>query len=524
MLVRVPMIHSLQQAAVTSVGSRPVRRIRVRVDRERPPRGWFGPHGLRGLTKVEARLRGRSGCEVSLESLEPMDAGLLLMAAARVLSPAVCSIGPSVALLPGLPAAAAWLALHARDVVTADDKPNRHLRRSDVVVQPRAGIDEFPDRDRTVVIEPSGRWLVNGVAQEVLVDPSVHRPIGRRSVVGGVVGAARVEMGSAPVLVVDAPGIRLRTSADLGAGDVRALRQLSGLTAPADLPLRWRAQLQAAGVVLAPPGTPFPDDDLGWQVASVRARRRALREYGPHQALTEWPSVSAVMLTHRAEFLDHAIEQLARLDYPNLQVVIALHGFELPFGRLTDLAKRHAVDLVFLPRDLEFGAAMQAASERADGELLTKVDDDDHYAAEHIWDLVLARAYSGAPLVGKALDWIMVQPDDVTVFRPEYAAEQYATFVAGGTMLISQADLRSVGGWRPVPRSIDRALIRRVQMSGGLVYRTHGLGYIYVRRGAGHTASAPSDHFLTSTVARWPGLLRHEVFGTDRTTSAGVAP
>jgi hypothetical protein len=154
---------------------------------------------------------------------------------------------------------------------------------------------------------------------------------------------------------------------------------------------------------------------------------------------------------------------------------------------------------------------------------LTKVDDDDYYGPDHIWDLVLARAYSGAPLVGKALDWIMVEPENVTVFRPEYAAEQYATFIAGGTMLISQADLRSVGGWRPVPRSIDRALIRRVQMEGGLVYRTHGLGYVYVRRAEGHTANARNEHFLTKTAARWPGLIRHEAFGTDSDAAPEVA-
>ena len=34
-----------------------------------------------------------------------------------------------------------------------------------------------------------------------------------------------------------------------------------------------------------------------------------------------------------------------------------------------------------------------------------------------------------------------------------------AKFVAGGTILISRGDLAAVGGWRPVPRSVDRALL-----------------------------------------------------------------
>ena len=66
---------------------------------------------------------------------------------------------------------------------------------------------------------------------------------------------------------------------------------------------------------------------------------------------------------------------------------------------------------------------------------------------------------------------------------------------------------RSVGGWRPVPKSVDRALLDRVLGAGGLVYRTHGLGYVYVRHGAGHTATVSDEHFLTKTAAQYPGLV-----------------
>ena len=109
-----------------------------------------------------------------------------------------------------------------------------------------------------------------------------------------------------------------------------------------------------------------------------------------------------------------------------------------------------------------YATLRSAASARAEGELLAKMDDDDFYSATHIWDLVLARMYSGAQIVGKALDWIYLTHADTTVFRPTYPAEQFAKFVAGGTMLISAGDLAQVGGWRPVPKSVDRALLDRV--------------------------------------------------------------
>ncbi len=121
---------------------------------------------------------------------------------------------------------------------------------------------------------------------------------------------------------------------------------------------------------------------------------------------------------------------------------------------------------------------------------------------------------SGAQIVGKALDWIHLESADATVFRPVFAAEKYADFVAGGTMLISRGDLMSVGGWRPVPKSVDRALLDRVLAEGGLVYRAHGLGYVYARHSAGHTATVSDEHFLTRIEGRFPGLIAHEAFGT----------
>ena len=171
-----------------------------------------------------------------------------------------------------------------------------------------------------------------------------------------------------------------------------------------------------------------------------------------------------------------------------------------------------------MPASHTLGHALEAASARADGELLTKMDDDDYYAATHVWDLVVARMYSGAQIVGKALDWIYLRSADTTVFRPTYPAERFAKFVAGGTMLISAGDLAQVGGWRPVPRSVDRALLDRVLDAGGLVYRTHGLGYVYVRNaadGSSNTSQVHEEHFLTKTAAQFPGLLAAPALGTD---------
>ena len=123
-------------------------------------------------------------------------------------------------------------------------------------------------------------------------------------------------------------------------------------------------------------------------------------------------------------------------EYPNLQVIVVLHGDDDFVSHHTPDVQQSLAgwnsDLVVMGVSPEqnLGHALAAASARAEGELLAKMDDDDFYSSTHIWDLVLARMYSGAQIVGKALDWIYLTHADTTVFRPTYPAERFAKFVA----------------------------------------------------------------------------------------------
>lgn len=504
--VSAPNAQALATLVLEGIGQPPITALQVRLDTWKAPKGWIGQPGIAGVQRLAIEPRGE-GAEVELSLVEPMDPGLLLAAAMRMLRPSTHDLGPLITLTPGLPNAARAFALHARDSLAAEPEANPHLRRCDTLVVRDESMFAKVPRSRTVVISADA-WSVDGHRHEVVIDPSVHRPVGRRSDADQACGTATVVDG---VLAVEGSGVSIRTREDLTAAQVYRLRALSHVTAP-DLPTRWRAQLEACGVVVT---RQKPDSDmLEREAASVHARRHALRWYSPSAALDAWPTVSIVLVTHRDRFIEHALAQLARINYPRLQLVIGLHGIDVDDSIFDPLRSLHEVVVTRIDGEASFGAALQQASDHADGELITKIDDDDYYASEHVWDLVLARMYSGAQLVGKALDWIYLESDDVTAFRPVYPAESYSTFVAGGTLLISKADLNEVGGWRPVPKSVDRALIDSVKRAGALVYRTHGLGYVYVRHGAEHTAVVRDEHFLTKTVDRHPGLVSHEAFGT----------
>ena len=495
---------AFRRLVTASVGAGPIHGLQVRIDRwRRPHLGWTGSPDLAGVQTLVVRPKG-DGVEVEIELREPLDAAVVLSAVLRVVQPTPSGFSAPT-WSPGVPANGV-LAEQIRDVHLRGDV-DPHVRRADVLLVPMGQQVEDGLAERIVEVSDR-RWG----DRDVLVDPAIHRPHGRTSDgVGEIVDAS---------VIID----RHRLGIDMV--DVKPLRSISAVTGGSSLPTWLRAQLSALGVLVVDDAGQLParDDHLAWQRRSVDARRTALREYSPWPAVQPWPTVSILLSTHRPERLEHALAMIRRQDYPHLQAVIALHGDEADAAGQAPRV-RAALDgwdgqwaLIGVPSNLTLGQALTAASARADGELLTKMDDDDYYATSHIWDLVLARMYSGAQVVGKALDWVYLAAADTTVFRPTYPAERFGKFVAGGTMLISSGDLAQVGGWRPVPRSVDRALLDRVLASGGLVYRTHGLGYVYVRNaadGSANTSPVNEEHFLTKTVAQFPGLVKSAALGTE---------
>lgn len=502
--VRADHMGALRRLVTASVGAGLVSGVEVRIDRwRRPHMGWTGSPDLAGVETSLVRPKG-DGVEVEIELREPRDASVVLSAVVRMVQPTPTGFAAPT-WTAGVPADG-LLAEQVRDVHRPGDV-DPHVRRADVLLVPRGQDVDHALAERIVEVGDR-RWG----DREVLVDPAIHRPHGRTS---DVVGE-----------IVDASVIIERHRLGIDMIDVKPLRSISAVTDGSSLPTWLRAQLSALGVIVVDGADQLPagDDHLAWQQRSVEARRNALREYSPWPAVQPWPTVSILLCTHRPERLDHALAMIRRQDYPHLQAVIVLHGDEADVAAQAPRV-RAALDgwdgewaVIAVPSELTLGHALSAASARADGELLTKMDDDDYYASSHIWDLVLARMYSGAQIVGKALDWVYLAAADTTVFRPTYPAERFAKFVAGGTMLISSGDLAQVGGWRPVPRSVDRALLDRVLDSGGLVYRTHGLGYVYVRSaadGSANTSPVLEEHFLTKTVAQFPGLVKSAALGTE---------
>lgn len=269
-----------------------------------------------------------------------------------------------------------------------------------------------------------------------------------------------------------------------------------------DLPAAAAERLapELAGLLRAPlPGR--HTDPLEWEIRSVRQRRAAMR----HHAGLAPPRVTAVLVSKRPRLVGPALAACATQTYPELEIVLGTHGFEVP-------PPGPGVRVVPIGAGRNLGEALAEASAAATGTLVTKVDDDDRYGPEHIWDLVLAHHYSGATVVGKGAELVYLAPKDLTV-RRRMAAEIGTDTVAGGTIMLARDHLAALGGWPAVPRWVDRALLDRALGDGGTVYRTHPLGFIYTRHGDGHTWEADLSRFQVGARRTWRGLPPYPEFG-----------
>jgi hypothetical protein len=261
------------------------------------------------------------------------------------------------------------------------------------------------------------------------------------------------------------------------------------------------------------------DDPEARERFSIQLRNAALRHHGATAVWRELardhglpsgspPSVSVLLATNRPEAVPAAVRRVACQRHPRTELILALHGDGWPTELERQLREQVPFPLQILrvPSDRVLGEVLAAATERASGELLAKMDDDDLYGPDHLTDLVDAMRYSGATVVGKGSEYVYLEELDTTIRRFPTGAESANRNLAGGTLLVGRDALRQVGGWQRARRAVDQRLLDDVIRAGGTLHRTHGRGFLLMRTGGRHTWDVPVDYFLRQAVAQWRGL------------------
>ncbi|MCA9116190.1 MAG: glycosyltransferase [Planctomycetaceae bacterium] len=193
--------------------------------------------------------------------------------------------------------------------------------------------------------------------------------------------------------------------------------------------------------------------------------------------------ISVLAVTRRPKMLQFWAQLLAAQDYPDFEVIAGFHGSA--FTRKDEsLARNWLGDRLTILRatdDCVLGDVLNQVTAAASGELIVKWDDDDLYSSGHLSDLARIYEYSGATMVGKAAEYIYLAASNMTIRFSMRSSELTGFRMSGNTLCLPREELLNLGGWQPVPRSVDTRLVMEIIRRGGQLYRGVGFGHLVLR-------------------------------------------
>lgn len=199
--------------------------------------------------------------------------------------------------------------------------------------------------------------------------------------------------------------------------------------------------------------------------------------------------VSCMVSTNRPRQLRHIFKQFSQQVYAHKQLVLLTHGFEPDAESLKMIALEHGIEnFVHLSRDISesLGACLNAIVASADGTVLTKMDDDDLYGQHYLGDLVHARSFSGADVVGKSAHYMHLQDSGILIRRFRNNEHRFVSQIMGPTITAAR-DLFAELPFGDLTRGEDTDFLARVRAAGGKIYAADRYNFVQVRGSHAHT-------------------------------------
>ncbi|MGP5022134.1 glycosyltransferase family protein [Glutamicibacter arilaitensis] len=226
-------------------------------------------------------------------------------------------------------------------------------------------------------------------------------------------------------------------------------------------------------------------------------------------------SVSVISATRRPEQLAHMLSTIGGQIDVKLQLVLVTHGF-IPDQALIDQARTEGnfQELLTVPADqqLSLGECLNLGLDRAEGDFVAKMDDDDLYGIHYLADQVNALRFSGADLVGKQAHYMYLAGSDRTLLRMEDREHRFTDIVMGPTLLGTH-DLFSTHRFSSLSRGEDTDFLNRIGRSGARIYSADRFNFMQMRsKSAGHTWQAKESELAASGVIQWFGRNEDHVF------------
>lgn len=234
------------------------------------------------------------------------------------------------------------------------------------------------------------------------------------------------------------------------------------------------------------------------------------------ESMTSTPKISAIVSTIRPHQLQHIFETVGKQRDVEVELVLVAHKFAVESETLSTLAASSGVEnyrVIEMGAEKTLGECLNAAVVVASGEFITKMDDDDLYGENYLFDQVAALRYSGATVVGKQAHYMYLADSDATLLRFAEREHRFTDLVMGPTML-GYADIFRDTPFDTRNRGEDTQFLKDVIERGGSIYSGDRFNFTQMRGndGLAHTWDL-SDAQLTATGSiQWFGRNDKHVF------------
>jgi spore maturation protein CgeB len=221
---------------------------------------------------------------------------------------------------------------------------------------------------------------------------------------------------------------------------------------------------------------------------------------GLDEQVVRRPSVSVLVSSNRPHQIDHVLETFAEQQDVEAELLILGHGFEIG-AEAESRAKELGIQrfrALHAGSDLPLGVCLNLLAARADGDIVTKMDDDDLYGPHYLHDQLAALDYSGADVVGKHAHHMYIAEHDATIVRFPEREHRFTHFVMGPTIMTGR-ELLQEHGFAEIGRGEDTDLLRRLVATGATIYSCDRFGFVQMRQAdEAHTWGATSAELLAN--------------------------
>ena len=160
---------------------------------------------------------------------------------------------------------------------------------------------------------------------------------------------------------------------------------------------------------------------------------------------------------------------------------------------------------------MSLGECLNRCVAAASGQVLTKMDDDDHYGPHYLSDQLHALSTPGADVVGKQAHYMHLETTNAAILRFAATGTPVHRLRHGADHHGPQGSLHATTPSCPVSIGEDTGFLRAAHAAGRIIYSADRFNYFQVRTGDGHTWQVEDAELLASGDLKFYGKLNEHV-------------